>query len=212
MKRHHFRIVKLGGSLLTQPDWVSALTAWLEARSTLQNILVVGGGLAADAVRSFDQSHKIDPQRSHDLAIEAMGLSLQMALTVLPQADVITALPITNLPPEKLLILDARPFLRTSEPLAPGIRLPHDWTATSDSIAARIAAVYGAEELALLKSSLPQESMTWEQAARSGFVDEHFPRAVEKVKIAYCVNLADPALTSWEPQHCQSIHQARSII
>jgi len=193
------RIVKLGGSLLARPDWVAALTRWLQTRSPMRTLIIVGGGLAADAVRDFDRAQNLESQQSHELAIEAMGLSLQMASTVLRQTEVISAIPSAAPTETATQLLDVRPFLRTLEQQAAGMCLPRDWSSTSDSIAARVAVVFAAEELVLLKSTLPLADSTWAQAAEQGIVDEHFPLAVKSVPIAYCVDLTDPGFTIFKP-------------
>ena len=193
------RIVKLGGSLLARSDWVAALTRWQETRSPMQTLIIVGGGLAADAVRTFDRSQNLEAQQSHELAIEAMGLSLQMASAALRQTEIISAIPRAATTETSTQLLDVRTFLRTAEPEAAGMCLPRDWSATSDSIAARVAVVFAAEELVLLKSTLPQADSTWAQAAEQGVVDEHFPHAVKSVPIAYCVDLTDPGFTIFKP-------------
>ena len=193
------RIVKLGGSLLARPDWVAALTRWQETRLPMQTLIIVGGGIAADAVRTFDRSQNLEAQQSHELAIEAMGLSLQMASAALRRTEVISAIPSAATTEATTQLLDVRPFLRTAEPEAAGMCLPRDWSATSDSIAARVADVIAAEELVLLKSTLPRADSTWEQVAEQGIVDEHFPLAVKSVPIAYCVDLTDPGFTIFKP-------------
>ncbi len=54
--------------------------------------------------------------------------------------------------------------------------LPHAWSVTTDSIAARAAVVFGAERLVLLKSTDVPPGTPWETAAANGWVDAHFPR------------------------------------
>ena len=55
--------------------------------------------------------------------------------------------------------------------------LPHSWSVTTDSIAARVAVRLGLEEIVLLKSASPPSGITLEEAAASGFVDPYFPTA-----------------------------------
>ncbi len=47
-------------------------------------------------------------------------------------------------------------WMRHGEPKLPGTRLPTTWEVTSDSIAARLSIALGAEELVLMKSTLPK--------------------------------------------------------
>lgn len=201
MSDQALRIMKLGGSLLNRPEWPASLTRWLEAQPMMRNILLVGGGLAADAVRAFDKAHLLDPLVSHRAAVEALGLSLHMAAAVLPHAHIITSLdaPEGNFSPHSLKLFDVRLFMQREENRMEADRLPHDWSATSDSIAARIAQVYGVNHLVLLKSALPADCNDWETAARSGLVDSHFPRAIRGIPNARCVNLADPEFSEWRP-------------
>ena len=201
MSDHALRIIKLGGSLLNRPEWPASLTRWLKVQPKMRNILVVGGGLAADAVRAFDKAHVLDPLASHRAAVEALGLSLRMAAIVLSQAHIITAIDATkgNISPESLEIFDVRPFMQREENRVDANRLPHDWSATSDSIAARVAQVYKANRLVLLKSALPVCCNDWASAAGSGIVDSHFPQAVQEIPDACCVNLADPEFYEWRP-------------
>ena len=201
MSDQTLRIMKLGGSLLNRPEWPASLTRWLEVQPAMRNILLVGGGLAADAVRSFDKAHLLDPLASHRAAVEALGLSLHMAAVVLPQAHTITSLDALegNFLSQSLELFDVRPFMQREEKRVDANRLPHDWSATSDSIAARVAQVYEANRLVLLKSALPVECNDWESAAGSGLVDSHFPQAVQGIPDACCVNLADPEFSEWRP-------------
>src|SRR5262249_8861949 len=69
--------------------------------------------------------------------------------------------------------------------------LPHCWSVTSDSVAARIARVCGASELILLKSvSLPPEN-TWTDASAEGIVDGYFPSAVRELSKIRVINFRE---------------------
>ncbi|MBP3959479.1 hypothetical protein J8F10_29900 [Gemmata sp. G18] len=54
--------------------------------------------------------------------------------------------------------------------------LPHSWSVTTDSIAARAALVLRAERLVLLKSVDVPPGTPWEFASANGWVDTHFPQ------------------------------------
>ena len=89
-------------------------------------------------------------------------------------------------------VLDVYAFAREDEG-RPG-RLPHAWAVTSDSLAARVAAVAGADELVLLKSAAIPPGLPRDEASRRGLVDEHFPYAIGEYPIR-AVNLR-----AWEPR------------
>ena len=102
--------------------------------------------------------------------------------------------------PRRLFIVDPWLLLRDDDPNLAFERLgkaplPATWDVSSDSIAARLAALSGAQELVLLKSAFPSSSRPAE-LVRLGFVDRVFPKALEGVARARIVNLRDDAFPS----------------
>ncbi len=71
-------------------------------------------------------------------------------------------------------VLDCFAFAQEDE-VRPGA-LPHTWSVTTDSIAARAALVFRAERLVLLKSTDVPAGTSWDTAAANGWVDAHFPQ------------------------------------
>ena len=67
--------------------------------------------------------------------------------------------------------------------------LPRRWRVTSDSIAARMARVFRARELVLLKSVTFPERISMSEAAELGLVDEYFPTAARDVERVVAINL-----------------------
>src|SRR5262249_4292337 len=137
-----------------------------------------------DAVRELDRTHGLGEESSHWLALRALALNAHFLARLLPDATVVPW-------PEgvaPLTILDAHAFAACDEG-QPGC-LPHTWSATSDAVAARAAAVGRADELVLLKSvDFPAEG-TWEAAAAAGVVDPAFPELVRRADLpARAVNL-----------------------
>ena len=72
------------------------------------------------------------------------------------------------------LVFDVTGFMRQIEPRLQGSKLPYGWSVTSDSIAARVAAVLAAGELVLLKPALPcknrkprRRSLIWDMWMRA---------------------------------------------
>src|SRR5690606_38335664 len=70
--------------------------------------------------------------------------------------------------------------------------LPHHWDVTSDSIAARLAALLGADQLILLKSTDAPPGLDRERAAALGLVDPIFPAASRTLRRVAMLNLRVP--------------------
>lgn len=181
------RVVKVGGSLLAEPQLPRLVADWLAKQPVATNVLVVGGGTLADAVRELDRVHSLGEERSHWLAVLGMSVTAALVAELLPDAvlvdrfDKLVELRVDDgsIPDAQLTVFDSWQFLREVEPSVPGLRLPHHWQATSDSIAARLAAVIAHSgrqlcELVLLKSTLPPRGASLADAAAAGVVDGCF--------------------------------------
>jgi aspartokinase-like uncharacterized kinase len=125
-------------------------------------LLVPGGGPVADAVRELDRVHKLGEETAHWLALRALAVTATSLEGIMGEPN----------PP--LRVLDCYTFAREDDS-RPGA-LPHTWSVTTDSIAARAALVFRAERLVLLKSVDVPPGTTWEVAAANGWVDAHFPQ------------------------------------
>lgn len=167
-------VVKLGGSLLEQPQLGSTLRRFLESLDA-RPLVVVGGGRAADLVRDWDRIHQLGDDRSHWLAIRAMEFNARLMQSVLPGAQVCrTAYEWLDAWRDRATaILDVAAILSATDRGADA--LPHTWGVTSDTIALRLAQLVGAAELVLLKATSWDHSSNWAEAARCGIVDSVFP-------------------------------------
>lgn len=138
-------VVKLGGSSAATSDlhrWIAAMEA---ARRPL--VLVPGGGPFADTVRLQQPVIGFDDAAAHRMAIMAMelfgvalaslGTRLRPAPTEMEIVEACHAGAIAVWMPARLTLADAR--------------IPQDWTVTSDSLAAWLAAHLGGAPLALVK-------------------------------------------------------------
>ena len=173
-------VVKLGGSLLDWPGWPTRLVAFLaNLPDDPRVVLVVGGGRFADILRDLDETHGLGEATAHALALRVLDTTAYLAAALLPDsrvvadlADLAAAWTLGLLP-----ILAPRRFLdRDDQSPDP---LPHRWTTTTDSIAARVATHLGAAHLVLLKSRpLPPEATDWTTAATLGLVDPEFARRI----------------------------------
>jgi aspartokinase-like uncharacterized kinase len=198
------RIVKVGGSLLEYDHLVPALRKWLAAQSPDVNVLIVGGGPLADLIRQADARFAIGEESSHWLCVNLLSITARMLAAVLSDAELIESYDrLQHVLSSHQQHRDSAPatviftpedFLRRSEPHVLGQPLPHNWTVTTDSIAARLAHAVGADELVLLKSADPPQPHTCQAAGEGDFADAHFPIAAQSLPRVRCVNLRDSGL------------------
>jgi aspartokinase-like uncharacterized kinase len=159
-------VVKVGGSLFEHPRLGPGLRAYLKSLEPNEVMLVPGGGDLADAVRKFDRVHGLGDEISHAIALRAMTVSAEFLVRLLD-------LPTIG---SRIHIPDCCAF--TEEDQSQPESLPFSWDVTSDSIAARMAVVLGAERLILLKSVDIPPGTPWTEAAERGWVDRHFPKVI----------------------------------
>jgi aspartokinase-like uncharacterized kinase len=184
-------VVKVGGSLLDLADLRERLTALLGTLPTRRIVLVPGGGSLADVVRELDRRHELGQERAHWLALRAVSLNAYFLQEVLVNATVVRGVGDCSAAwdSRRIAVLDPLAFARDDEGKEGS--LPHHWDVTSDSIAARVAEVTGAERLLLLKSVDLPEGIDWNEAGRRGFVDRHFAQAVSPTIAVKAINLRD---------------------
>ncbi|MBK6422398.1 MAG: hypothetical protein IPI38_18265 [Gemmatimonadetes bacterium] len=141
-------VVKVGGGLLATPALLPRVGRALARLGTGQPLVVIpGGGPFAEQVRQFDRAHGLSPTAAHWMAILAMD---QYAWVLAG------AVPGSRLVDDRPGVLQAHrdgvlPVLAPSRWLRAADELPHRWEVTSDSLAAYLATLLGAEELLLVK-------------------------------------------------------------
>jgi hypothetical protein len=196
-------VVKVGGSLFDHPALGPGLRDFLQTLAPKEVLLVPGGGPVADAVRKLDRTHQLGEEAAHWLALRSLGVTTHLLESVLGLAR---EEPTPRPPPCREGEQDLRNRItfkgsgEVSHTLTPSLQgggrgvglldafafavedesrpgaLPHTWSVTTDSIAARAAVVFRAERLVLLKSVDVPTGTTWETAAANGWVDAHFPQ------------------------------------
>ncbi|MBI1336982.1 MAG: hypothetical protein GC164_08475 [Phycisphaera sp.] len=189
MSNHALHVVKLGGSLLDLPDLREKVMLWLHEQSPARFLFVVGGGQAADHVRTMDSQFTLGPDVGHRLAVEAMRFNAMLVYPILPGATW-TVDPdrfASDEQPHGLGVLDPVAWLDAHEKKT-GDFVPRRWSFTSDSIAALVARSVVAARLTLLKSTLPSAS-TFAAACEQGVVDSDFAQASAGVPHVELVNL-----------------------
>ncbi len=201
-------VLKVGGSLLSLPDLsvrLGAVVCELRKRENVRLLLVCGGGEAADIVRRWQALHGIPDDAAHWLAFRAVSLNEALLSHLLPDALAVQtrAQMKTAWDAERLPILAADLFVRTEERDADA-PLPHNWSVTSDSIAAWVAQRIGSERIGcarvvLLKSCNLPDGIGLGEAAARGLVDSQFPVIAKSLAVTWA-NLRDdvPRLTEWQ--------------
>lgn len=183
-------IVKLGGSLLGSLElqhWLDVITALGDGKV----IVVPGGGVFSDAVRSAQQLSGIDDASAHKLAVRAMdqfGLLLAAMNSNLTTASSELELAERSWQHRAIVWLPSKMVLADES-------IAQTWKVTSDSLSAWLANKLGAEQLVLVKSaSLTdyQSSVTFEKLANDNIVDASFAQFAEAKSYAIRIfNKAD---------------------
>lgn len=182
------RVVKVGCSLFERPDLQAQLFAWLAAQPPALQLFVAGGGELADSIRNWDARFQLGEAISHSMCVRALSITARALAHILDGATLLGDWNsvrgwVAAACQESAAVLDVWEFLRKTEPKAPPEPLPHTWQVTTDSIAARVAEVLGADELVLLKARpAPAAADDFAALAEHGYVDEYFPTIAPRLK------------------------------
>ncbi len=168
--RSSLAVVKIGGSHSGGPhvrDWLAAVAAQAGAI-----VIVPGGGLFADAVRSAQTSMGYDDSAAHAMALMAMAQfgralqSLNPALRLTASRSAIAR-----------ALKDGMVPVWSPGPMAHAAKLPETWALTSDSLAAWLAGALGARHLLLVKHGhFETAAVEVQRLVARGVVDSLFPR------------------------------------
>jgi 5-(aminomethyl)-3-furanmethanol phosphate kinase len=149
-------ILKLGGSLLNLPDVSDRLVSFIDQCQIANPVVVVGGGHAADLVRTWADRFKLCDPVAHNLALQAMTLNAQLLSHLHTRFELVSAPLHANAvcPPQQISILQSQSAIAIPEAKLPkSQQVPRSWDVTSDSIAAWLATCWKADRLFLLKST-----------------------------------------------------------
>lgn len=174
MKKNPDSLIKVGGSLLGWPGLFPALKAQIKPLNN-RSLLLFGGGVMVDILRDWDNQYHFGEKASHWLAIDALDLIARAMVSAMPDWN-LWAEPE---PPNEggIFVIAPATFCRWDANQNPGSCLPESWLATSDSIALRMATVWGIESLTLLKAIGPEfKYENAEEKPWTGFVDPSFGR------------------------------------
>jgi len=199
MTRLPICVVKVGGSLLAQPQLAERLQSWLDAdsaeRPQTHHVLLVGGGKLVDAVREIDAVRPLGDEAAHWLCVALLNVTARLLGAMLPELEIVdqfSTLKERLRTPGRTLFAPGE-FLRQVEPTCDGVRLPYDWSVTSDAIAGRLAIVLGADKLVLLKSVPPpvppDGPAGLARLAAVGYVDSFLSELVSRLPHVRCASL-----------------------
>jgi aspartokinase-like uncharacterized kinase len=140
-------IVKVGGSLASDPEKLRALCAKLSEVSKKHKLIVVpGGGEFADAVRNLDKRFNLSSAVTHRMAILGMDQYGFLLSDLLPHSFVFNQLENA----QRILDLGKLPVFLPSNFLFSEDPLENSWDVTSDSIAVYIAGQLHASRVVLV--------------------------------------------------------------
>ncbi|MBL8351735.1 MAG: aspartate kinase [Burkholderiaceae bacterium] len=187
-------IVKLGGSLAQEPQWL----LWLEMLAELGRgrvTIVCGGGSFADEVRQAQARWQFDDLAAHNMAVLAMAQSAYMAHGLLPSLRLATRRV------DLLRVLHAGhtalwlPLDKTSPRPTPDT----SWDNSADSMALELAITLNAERLVLVKSCPLQPALPLADLGQAGVLDRSFvaraSRAVFPIDLVHKDDVT--AVRSW---------------
>ena len=169
---------------------------WLDRQPPSQWLAIAGGGKLVDALRALQSVHGLSDDVLHWRCIEAMAIHAALVAAILPVAQGPIALDeiLASSPSTGVWLIDPVTLVRDVDARRSSQPLPTNWDVSSDSIAARLAALAGAEECVLLKSTLPPPGTTLVEASRQGYVDAYLPRADFARRPMRCVDLRNERL------------------
>jgi len=191
------RVIKLGGSLLTLPDWHERFLRWLSNEPPATNLLLIGGGELVDCLRREHERFPYTERQMHYAALAAMEINAQLAQARLPQALLLNpnSRSIKLPEPPAIVLVKALEWWKASfnnVEHAP----EESWRLTSDSLAALLAVEQQAAELVLLKSAEPPadqagclRAATW---VAHGYVDPLFAKSLGEFANVRALNLRAP--------------------
>lgn len=169
-------VIKLGGSLANTPF----LKAWLDTLASLKMngvVVVPGGGVFADQVRSCQLKWKFNDRTAHQMALLAMHQYGLMMASFKTEFRIATR------------VKDIQPALANKRVVVwlPEISeldragIASGWEITSDSLSAWLAGKIGAEKLVIVKSSSQSGILADpEKLTRNGILDSAFPETWKK--------------------------------
>lgn len=174
-------VVKLGGSLAESGRLQGMLDIVASARVPV--VIVPGGGEFADAVRRAQADFGFCDRIAHRMALLAMHQSALMMSAL--QARLAPAETLAQM--RRALAAAQIPVWLPYKMAARDQRIPADWSATSDALAARLTERLRCKRVVLVKSCAVKTTAPLATLQRAGIVDAVFPAIVERAQLDWRV-------------------------
>ncbi|MBS0234773.1 MAG: uridylate kinase [Proteobacteria bacterium] len=173
-------VIKVGGSLAETGRLASVLAMVCAARIPV--VIVPGGGPFADAVRTLQTELQFDDAVAHRLAMLAME---QMAEFIVSEHSRMRVA--RSFDDISDAVMDGQiPVWAPLQMIGDDESISPSWSATSDSLSARLAEILAAR-LVLLKSVNVVRGATADELARSGVIDPFFSKIASRAGISWTV-------------------------
>lgn len=173
-------VVKLGGSFLHRPRGIQAFRKWFADQPPAQWALIVGGGMAIDAMRDLDQLHPLDQTAMHWRCIQMLDATYDVARELLPDWQPVDQRPAweawaassdRSQSSQNLVRIGA--WYSSQRAMQPDALPypPEDWRTTTDALAVLMAHWCTADRVILLKSVAIPIATSLAHAHQEGWVD-----------------------------------------
>ena len=162
------RVIKLGGSLMNDERSLKLCLTTIEQAYNDNVVIVPGGGVYADLIRSTQQQWKFNEETAHQMAILAMKQFALLLKSLHPTFMLVESLAAVQIRLKKAKVLIWSPDIKELFSMNAG------WEVTSDSLAAWLANQLRATELILVKSAEIPNNLNIQQAHKTGLVDKSF--------------------------------------
>jgi len=174
-------VIKVGGSLLGLRRLHAELAEFLDGLDTHQVVLLTGGGPAVKALHHLSKTLPFTEAEAHWHCIDLMSDLTHSLSETYPNSVAVNSW----VEAERAWEVDRIPWFVVESYLRADDHsedhLPHRWDVSSDSIAAHLAARYGAELILLKACELPKRKASAKTLAKRGIVDAWFPKIADEM-------------------------------